>query len=57
MHVEFGCFFVVVDEFGCADELPVVVLRLVEFVFEIKPVFGFTDKIISMFKWDPITQS
>jgi len=48
---------VVVDEFGCADELRVVVLRLVEFVFEINPVFGFADKIISVFKWDPITQS
>jgi len=55
--VELGCAFVVVDELGRADELDVVVLLLVELVFEIHPLLGFADEVISVFIWYPVAQS
>jgi hypothetical protein len=48
---------VVGDELGRADKLSVVVLHLVELVFESHPIFGLADEVISVFLWYPVAQS
>jgi len=56
VHVELGRTFVIGNELRCTYEFPVMVLAFVEFRFEFKPLLSRTDKIISVFLWNPITQ-
>jgi len=56
VQVELSCTFVVGNELRCTYELPVMVVAFVELRFEFKPLLRRTDKIISVFLWNPITQ-
>lgn len=52
--VEFRSLLVVFNEFRLPDVFEVVVVCLVEFAFEFKPLFFSANLVISVIKWNPV---